>query len=192
MQIVRLATPVLWLSPRLHNIWIFNFQFTQLLKFLLEVVAIGRKTCRKGFRHSPSFNRYGFANHCNSLCPFVLSCPPMGGDFAGEGLGRIESMKWWCGDDDEMISFLHSFYKRNFPRAWEEHTWLFAFALLGDFCFTPFIFVRTSHLTSCIFSFGSETNWRKFWQAWRNFWWREKIFALSENVCAKPLRLMEK
>ncbi len=36
MQIVRLATPVLWLSPWLHNIWIFNFQFTSTFKIFVR------------------------------------------------------------------------------------------------------------------------------------------------------------
>jgi hypothetical protein len=151
-----------------------NFQFPITLifkKFLLEVVAIERKKCREGSRHSPSFNRYGFANQLQFLLPFdALSCPPMGGGgFCWGGTGRVESMKWWCGDDDEMISFLHSFYKRNFPRAWEEHTWLFCFALLWDFCFTPFLFVRMLHLTSCISFFGKWNKLRKSFGRLENF-----------------------
>ncbi len=46
-QIVRLATPVLWLSLWLHNIWFSNFQLLQFSKFLLEVIAIERKKCRE-------------------------------------------------------------------------------------------------------------------------------------------------
>jgi len=45
---------------------------------------------------------------------FALWCIVMpndgGGGFRWGGMGRVESMKWWCGDDDEMIDFLHSFY----------------------------------------------------------------------------------
>ncbi len=137
----------------------FEFPISNYLifKLLLEVVAIQRKNCRDVSRHSPSLNRYGFANHCNFLSPCqALSCLPTGGrgggEFCWDGMGRVESMKWWwCEDDDEMISFLHSFYKRNFPSIWGEHTEdFFAFALLCDFCSCSCSFAWTLHLTFCI------------------------------------------
>ncbi len=50
-QIVRLATPVLWLFPLTSQH--LDFQFSTYFNFqiLLEVVAIKRKNCRDGSRH---------------------------------------------------------------------------------------------------------------------------------------------
>jgi hypothetical protein len=49
------------------------------------------------------------------LCPFALSCPPMGrerweGEFCWEGRGNRKHEMMMMGDDDEMINFLHSLY----------------------------------------------------------------------------------
>jgi hypothetical protein len=69
-----------------------NFQFPIYFNFqnFCRVVGIGRKKCRKGFQHSPSSNRYGFANQLQLLVPFdALSCQPMGGggEFLPGGAG---------------------------------------------------------------------------------------------------------
>ncbi len=102
---------------------------------------------------------------------------------------KHEMMMMW--GDDEMISFfLHSFYKRNFPRAWEEHTWLFCFALLWDFCFTPVLFVRILHLH--IFLWKMRQTKEKFWQAWKllaenlgAFWKSRRMWKIvAPNLCA--------
>ncbi len=105
-------------SQHLH----FQFPITSLLKIFVRSRRDWEKKCREGSRHSPSTNRYGFANCCILLVPFCIVMPThgkgRGGNFCWEGggifagrEGGIESMKlWWCGVDDEMISFLHTLY----------------------------------------------------------------------------------
>jgi hypothetical protein len=79
-------------SQHLH----FQFTVASLLKFLLEVVAIGRKNAGKDPDTPPLPIATASQTAAFFLCPFVLSCPPMGesggGIFAGRE-GGIESMK---------------------------------------------------------------------------------------------------
>jgi hypothetical protein len=49
------------------------------------------------------------------LCPFALSCPPMGrerwgGNFAGREGGNRKCEMMMMGDEDEMNNFLHSLF----------------------------------------------------------------------------------
>jgi hypothetical protein len=136
-----------------------------------------------------------------------------GGNFAGEGWGGLKAWNDDVGMMMRWFSFLHSFYKRNFPRAWEEHTWLFTLLCFEIFALFLSFFVRTLHLTSCMSFFGEWNKLKKSFGRLENFW--QKILALSENLegfeellrqtfaldeklgglenyCAKPLRLMKK
>ncbi len=157
----------------------FNFQI------LLEVIVIQRKNCQDGSRHSPSLDRYGFANQLQFVFALVKHCHayPWGGGFCWGGMGRVESMKWWwCGDEDEMISFLHSFYKRNFLSIWGEDT-EDCFTLL---CCAIFAFAPVLLHGHCIWLFASlslktRQAKEKFRQAW-TLW--QKILALHENFGA--------
>ncbi len=188
MQIVRLATPVLWLSPDFTTSEFPIFNLLQLLKFLLEVVAIGRKKCREGSRHSPSYNRYGFANHCILSCA-LLHChayPWGGGNFCREGRGGL---KPWNDDVGMMMRWIafYILFTKEFSESLRGTHLTFCFALLWDLCSTPSIFVRILHLTSCIFFFGQCNKLKKsfgrlenFWQ--ENFWRFLKMFA--PNLCA--------
>jgi hypothetical protein len=107
-QIARLATPVLWLLPLTSQHLNFQFPITLIFKILLEVVTIKRKNCRDGSRHSPSFNRYGFANRCNFFVPFwCIVMPTHGGGGGGilrgrDGEGWKHEMMimwgWWWND----------------------------------------------------------------------------------------------
>jgi hypothetical protein len=60
-----------------------------------------------GIQHSPSTNRYGFAKIITFfLCPFALSCPPLGRERGGNLLGGGEWVNGKCemmmmGDDDD-------------------------------------------------------------------------------------------
>jgi hypothetical protein len=54
MQIVRLATSVLWISPGITTSELSISNLLQLLKFLLEVIAIGRKKCPYSVCHDKS------------------------------------------------------------------------------------------------------------------------------------------
>jgi hypothetical protein len=69
----------------------FNFQ-----NFLLEVVAIGRKKCQKGFNIPPLAIATASQTNCNFLCP-LMHCHAHpwggGGEFLPRGKGRVESMK---------------------------------------------------------------------------------------------------
>ncbi len=100
------------------------------------------KKCREGSRHSPSTNRYGFAKQLHPFCAlFALSCPPMGEgggeEFCWEGGGNRKHEIMMIGDDDEMISFLHSLYN-GILRARGEHETAFCFCFL-ELCFAPCI-----------------------------------------------------
>jgi hypothetical protein len=209
--IVRLATPVLWLSPWLHNIWIFNFQFTSTFKIFVRSHRDWKERMPERIPTLPLFQSLRLCKPIATSCALWCIVMPThwgGGNFLPGGKGRVESMKWWCGDDDEMISFLHSFYKGIF-RELERNTHDLLLLLCFEiFAFTPFLFVRMLHLNSCIsFLWAMKQTEEKCWQAWKKFWWKvfgafwkclRQTFALdekiggSENVCAKPLCLMKK
>ncbi len=116
-------------SQHLH----FQFPIASLFKFLLEVVAIGRKNAGK----DPDTPPLPIATASQIVAFFcaLLYCHAHPwerggwGNLCWEGRG-IDSMKWWCGVGDEMISFLHSLYNGNFESSRGTHT-AFCFA----FCF---------------------------------------------------------
>ncbi len=91
------------------------------------------KKCREGSRHSPSSNRYGFANCCILLVPFLYChAHPWGREGVGGILlgGKGESKAW---DDDDVGLMMKWFafyilYTMAFLRAPGEHILLFCFA----------------------------------------------------------------
>jgi hypothetical protein len=114
-----------------------------------------------------------------------------GGIFAGRE-GRIESIKWWCGDDDEMISFLHSFYKGIFRELERNtHDFLICFALR----FLPYSFHFCTDVTLDFlhaFLWTMKQTEEKFWQAWKTFdrklfgaFWKPRRFLriVAANFC---------
>ena len=80
-------------SQHLH----FQFLIVTLLKFFVRSRRDWKKKCRKGSRHSPSFNRYGFANYCILFVPFCIVMPThgegegAGGNFCWEGRGESKA-----------------------------------------------------------------------------------------------------
>jgi hypothetical protein len=164
-----------------------------------------KKKCREGSRHSPSYNRYGFANQLQLLVPFCIVMPTHG---EGEGVGggtllggkggnrKHEMMMWGWWWNDLLFTF---FLQRNFPRAWEEHI------LLSCFCFCFEIFaLLLSFCRDIAFDFLHVLLWDekqtegKFWQAWRKnenlgaSWnYLRQIFASDEKIgrvwkCLRP------
>ncbi len=99
------------------------------------------KKCREGSLTLPLFQSLRLRKPLHSFCA-LLCCHAhpwgregVGGSFAGRE-GGIESMKWWwCGVDDEMICFLHSWYNGVFESSRETHTaFCFAFTFRTLLC----------------------------------------------------------
>jgi hypothetical protein len=93
--------------------------------------------------------------HQNSL--MAARAIPLSG---GVGWGGLKA---WNDDDVETMMKLLAFYilfTKGIFRELEKSTqrFFFAFALLCDFCFCSCSFVRTLHLTHCIFFFGDEAS----------------------------------
>ena len=109
------------------------------------------KKCREGSRHSPSTNRYGFANSCILSVPFCIVVPTHEKEGGGEILAGREGESTAWNDDDVGLEMkwlaFHILYTMAFLRARGEHILLFVLLLLLELCFAP-----------CILYFGS---WNK-------------------------------
>ncbi len=95
----------LFYGPSPLNSQHLHFQFTvaSLLKFFVRSRRDWEKKCRVGSRHSPFYQSLRLCKIVAFfLCPFALSCPPMGkrgvgGIFAGRkgGNRKYEMMMMW-------------------------------------------------------------------------------------------------
>jgi hypothetical protein len=119
----------------------------------------------------PLFQSLRLRKPLHSLCPFVLSCPPMGkggwGEFCWEGRG--ESKAW---NDDVGVMMKWSAFYILFTKEFSES--LRGTHITSCLCFAlrsllySFLSVGILHLTSCMSCFGNvEQTEGMFWQAWR-------------------------
>ncbi len=128
----------------------------------------GSATLEKMLGRIPTLPLFQWLRLCKPLqffVPFCIVMPTHGekggwGEFCRvEGGNRKHEMMmwgWWW--NDLLFTFC---LQRNFPRAWEEHILLLAFALLWDLCFTPFFLNEYCIWLLACLALESGTNWRK-------------------------------
>ncbi len=201
--------PSLLTSQHLH----FQFPITSLLKIFVRSRRDWKKKMPGRIPTLPLFQSLRLRKPLPFFVPFCIVMPThgergVGGNFAGRegGNRKHEMMMWGWWWNDLLFTFI---LQRNFPRAWEEHILLLAFALLWDLCFTSFFLYEYCIWLLARLALGWETNWRKVLAGLDELLARKrkpkrfsKSFASNLCVwrkwadlkinCAKPLRLMKK